>query len=173
MRLFNVFSSKLNTKFYIISILLCVFTALCWCMVYSFFSSEILIENKTPSNEEKCFFILLCIVLISWTISSFSLLRQIISGYAFCMDENGIHSTSTAIIIFSLVFVIPVRTIPYSSIERIEEEKGALTLILKKSEIDVFPPFRLFMPKRYHLFYGFTMEKHEIIKKELNRFIKL
>ncbi len=168
-----MFSSKLNTKFYIVSILLCVFTALCWCMVYSFFSGEILVDNKQPFNEEKWFFIALCIVLISWTISAFSLLRQIISGYAFCMDENGIHSTSTAIIIFSLVFVIPVRTIPYSAIERIEKEKGAFTLILRKSEIDVFPPFRLFMSKRYHLFYGFTVEKHERVKEELNRFIKL
>ena len=143
-------------------------------MVYSFFSGEILIENKPPSNEEKWFFIIvLCIVLTSWTMSAFSLLRHIISGYAFCMDENGIHSTSTAIIIFSLVFVIPVRTIPYSAIERIEKEKEALTLILKKSEIDVFPPFRLFMAKRYRLFYGFTVEKHERVKAELNRFIKL
>ena len=99
-------------------------------------------------------------------------MRQIWMGQAFSMDEEGIHSTATGTIIFALIFIIPVRTIPYSAIENISEESGVLTLHIDKAKIDMIPILRIFAEKRYHLFSGFTAEKQENIKSELYKFIK-
>ena len=79
------------------------------------------------------------------------------------LDEEGIHSTATGTIIFALIFIIPVRTIPYSAIENISEESGVLTLHIDKAKIDMIPILRIFAEKRYHLFSGFTAEKQENI----------
>ncbi len=168
----DMFSPKLNTKFYIISVLLCVFVPLMWWMVYSLAFGNGTIEGFSEVGKW-IFIAALFIIILNWTFSAFSLLRQMISGSAFCMDQNGIHSTLSVFKVFSLIFAVPVRNIPYSAIERVEEENGLLTLVLKKSEIDVFPLFRIFVSKRYNLFYGFTKENSDRIKEELGRYIKL
>lgn len=88
------------------------------------------------------------------------------------MDEDGIHSTATAVIVFAFIFIIPIRTIPYSAIENISEEDGALTLFVDKAKIDMIPILRIFARKRYHFFSGFTAEKQENIKSELDKYTK-
>ena len=121
-------------------------------------------DNLPMDNRIKLLFsIAIGVVVLSWTISLFTLVRQIWMGQAFSMDEEGIHSTATGTIIFALIFIIPVRTIPYSAIENISEESGVLTLHIDKAKIDMIPILRIFAEKRYHLFSGFTAEKQENI----------
>ena len=88
------------------------------------------------------------------------------------IDENGIHNTSTAINVLAFIFVVPIRTIPFSAIERFSEDNGVLTLEIDKAKIDLIPILRIFARKRYHLFSGFTVEKQDIIKVELEKHIK-
>ena len=93
-------------------------------------------------------------------------------GYAFVIDENGIHNTATAINVLAFIFVVPIRTIPFYAVEGFSEDNGVLTLKIDKTKIDVIPILRIFARKRYHLFSGFTVEKQDIIKDELEKYIK-
>ena len=72
----------------------------------------------------------------------------------------------------AFIFIVPIRTIPFSAIERVLEEDGVMTLNIDKAKIDVIPILRIFARKRYHLFSGFTVEKQDVIKVELERYIK-
>jgi len=171
------FKAKLNLKLYklyIAAILLFGIVILGWYGVYFLNKNTIFMEDNLPmDNRIKLLFsIAIGVVVLSWTISLFTLVRQIWMGQAFSMDEEGIHSTATGTIIFALIFIIPVRTIPYSAIENISEESGVLTLHIDKAKIDMIPILRIFAEKRYHLFSGFTAEKQENIKSELYKFIK-
>jgi len=94
-------------------------------------------------------------------------------GYAFRIDENGIHDTATAIMILAFIFVVPIRRIPYNAIQQISEENGILTIRIDKSKIQVVPFLKPFVRKEYHFFSGFTKEKVENIKETLNDFMKL
>lgn len=168
------FKAKLNLKFYILSILLLGIIVLGWYGIYFLNANEILMEDNMPMDvQTKLFFtIVLGLIVLSWTLSFFTLIRQALFGHAFAIDENGIHTTATAINVLAFIFVVPIRTIPFSAIERISEDDGVLTLHIDKAEIDMIPILRIFARKRYHLFSGFTAEKQDIIKVELEKFIK-
>ena len=58
-------------------------------------------------------------------------------GYAFVIDENGIHNTATAINVLAFIFVVPIRTIPFSAIEGFSEDNGVFTLEIDKTKIDL------------------------------------
>ena len=118
------------------------------------------------------FIIAIGAVVLSWTFSFFTLIRQMLFGYAFMIDENGIHNTATAINVFAFIFVVPIRTIPFSAIEKVSEDDENLTLHIDKAKIDIIPFLRIFARKRYHLFSGFTVEKRDIVKAELEKHIK-
>jgi len=168
------FKAKLNLKFYIVSILLLGIVAFGWYSVYFLNANEILMEDNTPMDSETkiLFTVAISAVLLSWTLSFFTLIRQVLFGYAFVIDDNGIHNTATAINVLAFIFVVPIRTIPFSAIERFSEDDEVLTLNIDKAKIDVIPVLRIFARKRYHLFSGFTVEKQDFIKVELEKYIK-
>ena len=168
------FKAKLNLKFYIVSILLLGIVALGWYGAYFLNTNEILIEDNTPmdSQTKMLFTIAIGAVVFSWTFSLFTLIRQMLFGCAFMIDENGIHTTATAINVLAFIFIVPIRTIPFYAIERVSEDDGILTLHIDKSQVDMIPILRIFARKRYHLFSGFTAEKQNIIKTEIEKFIK-
>lgn len=167
------FKAKLNLKFYFVSILLLGIVAFGWYGVFFLNTNEILMEDNTPMDAQTkiMFTILISAAVLTWTFSLFTLARQVIFGYAFVIDENGIHTTVTAIIVLAFIFVIPIRTIPFSAIEKVSEDNGVLTLYIDKTKINVIPILRTFARKKYHLFYGFTVEKQDIIKAEIEKYI--
>lgn len=169
-----IFKPGLNLKFYIVSIILLGFSAFGWYSTYFLNANEILMEDNTPmTRETKIFFtVLLCLILFTWTFSAISVIVQAMRGYGFCMDENGIHNTVTAMLILSVILVIPVKNIPYSAIEKITKEEDVITLHLDKSKIKVSPFLRPFISKKYRLFSGFTKEKQAEAEEHLRRFIK-
>ena len=169
------FKAKLNLRFYIVSILLLGIVVFGWYGgVYFLNTNEILMEDNTPmdSQTKMLFTIAIAIVVLSWTFSFFTLIKQMLFGYAFMIDENGIHNTATAINVLAFIFVVPIRTIPFSAIEKVSEDDGILTLHINKSEIDMIPFLRVFARKKYHLFSGFTVENRDIVKTELEKYIK-
>lgn len=170
------FKAKLNLKFYIIAVLLLGIVVFGWYAgVYFLNVNEILMEDNTPMDAQTkmIFTVVVSIIVSSWTLSLLTVIRQIILGYAFCIDQNGIHSTATAVNILAFIFVIPIKTIPYSAIERVSEENGMLTVHFDKNKIEMLPFLRLFVRKRFHFFNGFTTEQKETIKYELSRYIKV
>lgn len=168
------FKAKLNLKFYIVSVLLLGMVALGWYFTYFLNANEILMEDNTPmdSQTKTLFTIAVCAVVLSWTFSLFTLIRQMLFGYAFTIDVNGIHSTATAINIFAFIFVVPIRTIPFSAIEKVSEDDGILTLHIDKTRVDMIPVLRVFARKKYHLFSGFTVKKQDVVKAQLEEFLK-
>lgn len=150
--------AKLNSKFYIITALLGIFTFLMWNWVYSINTNEILMADDSPMTAEYklLFTIGLCLVAVSWTMSLISLIRQCILGYAYTADENGIYNTLTVKVIFALIFIIPVKQIPGCAISKIIDSDTDTFAILNKSKIVVFRPFRFLASKRYYFFKGFT-----------------
>ena len=167
--------ARLNLKFYIISIVMLCLVVFVWYGIYFLNSNEILMEDNTPmdAGTKSLFTILMSVVAISWIASLLTLIRQIVLGYAFRVDEDGIHSTATAIVILAFIFVVPIKRIPYSAIQQFSEENGILTIRIDKSKIQVVPFLKPFVRKEYHFFSGFTKEKGENIKETLNDFIKL
>lgn len=166
------FKARLNVKFYIVSILLLGLVIFGWYGTYFLNANEILMEDNTPMDPSTklVITILFFVIILSWTVSFWVLFRQMLLGYAFTIDEEGIHGTATAINLLSFIFVMPVRTIPFSAIERVSKEDGILTLYLDKAKIDAVPILRLFVRKRYHLFSGFTVEKQDAIKAAFEKY---
>ena len=98
------FKAKLNLKLYklyIAAILLFGIVILGWYGVYFLNKNTIFMEDNLPmDNRIKLLFsIAIGVVVLSWTIPLFTLVRQIWMGQAFSMDEEGIHSTATGTII--------------------------------------------------------------------------
>ena len=166
------FKAKLNLKFYIVSFLLLGIVIFGWYSVFFLNSNEILMEDNLPMDGQTkmLFSIMISAVLLSWTFSFFTMMRQILIGHAFSMDADGIHLTATAINILAFIFVVPIRKIPYSAIERISQDNEVLTLHINKGEVDMIPAFRIFARKRYHLFSGFTTRKQSEIENELKKY---
>lgn len=97
------FKAKLNFKFYIVSLILLGMVVLAWYGLFFLNTNEILMEDNTQmDNQTKMLFtIVIGAVVISWTLSLFTMIRQMLIGYAFSMDEDGINSTATAINVFA------------------------------------------------------------------------
>ena len=168
------FKAKLNLKFYIVSALLLCLVLFIWYGIYFLNTNEIRMEDNSPMDSETkaLFTVLMSLVCFSWTMSLLTLIRQIILGCAFHMDEAGIHTTATAVMVFAFIFVIPIKTIPYDAIVQVSEDNGILSIKLDKSKIAVLPILRLFARKEYHFFSGFTKETQSEIKHVLEQFIK-
>lgn len=169
------FRAKLNIKFYIISILFLGIVMFGWYGVFFLNKNQILMEDNLPmDNQTKMFLsVAMSLIVLSWTFSCLALVRQILRGCAFSMDDEGVNSTVTAIVVLAFIFVVPIRKIPYSAIERISKEDGMLTLHINKSEVEMISILRIFARKKYHFFYGFTKEKQEEIEAELKKHIKM
>lgn len=83
------------------------------------------------------------------------------------LDEEGIRSTSCAAVVLAFIFVVPVRTIPYSAIESISDKNGVLTLRIDKSKSDIPKALRIFARRSYCFFSGFTKEKMSASRRSL------
>ena len=163
------FTAKLNKKYSICTVLLAGLSAFGWYGIYFLNANTILMEDNTPMSNNIKFLLtfFLTAVIFSWTTSLFMLLRQMILRKAFCLDKNGIHDTMTAGIVLAFIFIVPVKQIPYSAIQNIEETSEIIILSLDRSQVSIIPFFRPFMRRKYHFFNGFTTAKTEEIKKYL------
>lgn len=165
--------AKLNAKFYITSVLLLGLVVFIWYAIYFLNANEILMEDHTPMDPgvKTLFTVALGAVALSWTMSLLTLVRQIIAGVAFRMDEEGIHTTATIVRFFAFIFIVPVKTIPYDAIRRIYKENGILSATIKKSKVQIFPVLKPFLGKEYHFFFGFTREKQDEIGQTIHQFM--
>lgn len=166
--------TKLSAKFYFFAVLLLGIVILGWYGVYFLNANEILMEDDRPMdvNTKKWLTVAMCLIVSSWTLSLLTVIRQMILGYAFYMDESGICSTSSIMVLLAFVFVVPVKRIPYDAIEWVGEENGLFLIKINKSKIEVFPIFRPLVRKEYYFFSGLTKEKTEIIRETLDFFMR-
>ena len=166
--------TKLSAKFYFLAVLLLGIVILGWYGVYFLNANEILMEDDRPMdvNTKKWLTVAMCLIVSSWTLSLLTVIRQIFLGYAFYMDESGICSTSSIMVLLAFVFVVPVKRIPYDAIEWVGEDNGLFLIKINKSKIEVFPIFRPLVRKEYYFFSGLTKEKTEIIRETLDFFMR-
>ena len=162
--------AKLSVKFYIVSILLLILVLFGWYGVYFLNANEILMEDNAPmdSGTKMILTVLMSVVLLSWSLSLVTVIRQMVLGYAFYIDESGINTTATANMVLAFIFVVPVKLIPYDAIQKITEENGILSVEIDKSKIKSASALKLFVRGKYHFFSGFTKEKTEKIKEIIN-----
>lgn len=159
--------ARLNTKFYLVALLLLILSAFAVYGIYFLNANEIRMEDGTPmgTGVKLLFSMMMGVIVLSWIVSFFTVLRQILCRHAFYMDEDGIHKSATAIIVLAFILVVPVTKIPYAAIEEIYEENGILTARLDKSKVEAPRLFHRFVRRDYHFFSGFTKEtKDEILE---------
>ena len=165
--------AKLSARFYIIACVLLGMVALGWYGVKFILTNDVMLGDEPMDSGTKTVIALLIGVIVSsWTLSLFAMIRQIFIGHAFLMDEEGIHSTATASLVFSLLFVVPVKLIPYSAIRRVFEDDGVLTAEIDKSNLPVLPIFKLFIRREYHFFSKFAKTQEKEIKAALDKYMK-
>ena len=167
-------NAKLSLKFYIVTIILIGLVLFGWYALYFLNTNEILMGDDTPMDfgTKMAYTIASSIILLSWSLSAVTLIRQIILGVAFRMDENGIHDTATGINILAFLFIVPVKTITFEAIEELTEENGVLMIKIDKSKIRTFPLLKPFVRKRYFFFSGFTKETTSNIKNKITLYMK-
>lgn len=158
--------AKLSIKFYVVACVLLGLVIFCWYGIYFLNANEILLEDGAPmdSQTKLIFSVIMSVIVSSWSLSLLTVIRQMFLGCAFYIDNNGIHTTATAIMVLAFIFVVPVKLIPYEAIEQISEEDGILSIKINKSKIQTVPILKPFVRKEYHFFSGFTKEKIEKIK---------
>lgn len=164
----------LRGKFYIVTVLLACMVVFGWYGVWFWSANEIMMEDAPMSAEMKTLFaVLMALIVSTWTLSLFTLLRQILAGAAFTLDRNGIHTTATAIIVLAFIIVVPVKRIPFDAIRSLREEDGVLVATLDKSKIALFPPLRLFVRREYRFFFGFAKQNPEQLRRLLLEYTSL
>lgn len=162
------FSAKLNIKYYICTVLLAGFSAFGWYGIYFLNANTVLIENAPMSDSTKILFTsLMAAIILSWTLSFFVMLRQIIIGKAFVLDKSGIHNTVSATGLLAFIFIVPVKYIPYSAIQSIEKHKKSVTITIDKSKVTTTSVFRPLVRKNYNFFNEFTTAKTDDIYEYL------
>lgn len=163
---------KLSIKFYIISMVLFLLVVFGWYSLYFINTNEILTEDNLPlgTDEKLAISVLITLVLASWTVSLLVMIRHIFKGCAYYMDNEGIHNTLSATIVLAFIFVVPVKEIPYSAIDRIAQDDGVVVLHLDKSKIAAPKILKPFMRKEHRMFLGFSKQTPEEIKESLRKF---
>ena len=96
--------AKFSIKFYIVAILLLAMVIFGWYGIYFLNANEILTEDNTAmdSDYKLIFTVLFSLIVSTWSLSLVTVIRQMILGCAFRIDEKGIHDTATGIVIFHL-----------------------------------------------------------------------
>lgn len=168
------FYAKLNSQFYVAALFLLLLVLIGWYGIYFLNANQILMEDNTPmdAGTKLIFSVILGIVVVSWTLSLFTMIRQMVRGYAFSMDSGGIYKTVTFWQVLAFVFVIPVKEIPRDAIESFSDNKdtGAVELAINKSKLDMSPILRPFASKKYRFFAGFTKESPREIKAQFHKY---
>jgi hypothetical protein len=157
--------AKLSFSFYLVSLLLIGITVFAWYGALFMNTEVITDENGQPLDDATCTALtaIICAVAFTWTVSSLTVIRQMLHGYAFYLDEVGIHNTASGLILFAFIFVIPIKLIPYSAITDMYVKDNTLTVTIDKSKIKAIPPLKLFVRREYHFFNGFTkLEANEL-----------
>ena len=167
-----MFKAKLSFKFYIIALILLAMVLFAWEAIYFLNTNEIMMEDEPMDPQTKSVATIFISAIIStWTLSLFTVIRQIVLGYAFYMDENGIHNTATGLILFSLILVMPIKCISYDAILDIVENKNDLCIKIDKSKVQTFPIFKPFIRGEYHFFSALKTVKTKEVKAALDSFM--
>ncbi len=160
--------AKLNARFYIMIVVLAALVFFGWYFgVYFLNTNEILMEDGTPMTARtKLFFTVAeSLIIGSWTLSLFTVIRQAIRGYAFELTENSISHTFLVIIPLAFIFVLPIKHIPFSAITRVTIENGITTLHLNKSKLPVCRLCRWLIPSQYQLCAGYITDQKEWVER--------
>ena len=167
-----MFKAKLNFKFYLVALILLGVVAFGWYGIYFLQTHEILMENGEPmeATNRMVFTVLGVLIVLSWTFSFLMVLIQALRGYAFYMDEDGIHNTATVLVFLAFIFVVPIKEIPYSAIIKTLEVRGIATLVLDKSKLRMSSFLNMFAQQEYHFFHTFTRAKQEEIQEAYYHF---
>ena len=167
-----MFKAKLNFKFYLVALVLLGFTALGWYGIYFFHTHEILMENGVPleATTRIVFTVLGILIVLSWTLSLLTVIGIALRGYGFYMDESGIHNTATAVVFLSLIFVVPIKEIPYSAVIKTMEHRGIVTLMLDKSKLRMSSFLNMFAQQEYHFFHTFIKSSAEDVQNAYHSF---
>ncbi len=104
-------------------------------------ANENLMDDNIPMTPgtKLLFTFALCIIFLSAASSLVVLIRQIILGYAYKIDSEGIHNKLNATILFALVIIIAVKFIPKAAIKSIEKSDSAITIKIDKTKVNTFP----------------------------------
>ena len=166
--------AKLSFSFYFVALLLIGITVFAWYGALFMNTEVITDENGHPLDDatSTAFTAIICAVAFTWTVSSLTVIRQMLFGYAFLIDENGIRNTASGLILFAFIFVIPIKLIPYSAITDMYIKDNALTVTIDKSKIKAIPPLKIFIRKEYHFFSGFTKVDANRLRAMIENYMK-
>ena len=167
-----LYEPKLKPIFYILCVLLCALVVFGWYGVYFLNANEIMMEGEPISSDLKSFVTALFSVIVgSWTLSLFTVVRQAIRGYAFSLDETGICNTCMGIMVFSFIIIIPVSCIPYSAILYLSEKDGEPVVRVKKREVVLPFVLRPFVRSEYFFLYRLCGAKADELKGRLEKYL--
>lgn len=165
------FKSKLNFKFYILTLLMLGAVFIGVYGVYFLNANQIMMDDAPMDRQTKMIYsAVISLVTLSWIFSLITLIRQAFGRCAFIIDEDGIHFGVTALVFLAFVFIVPIKNIPFSAIESISTENGALTLHIDKSRIEMNSILKKLVSKDY-IISGFAKEKMDVIKAELEKYL--
>ena len=166
--------AKLSFSFYFVALLLIGITVFAWYGALFMNTEVITDENGQPLDDatSTAFTAIICAVAFTWTVSSLTVIRQMLFGYAFLIDENGIRNTASGLILFAFIFIIPIKLIPYSAITDMYIKDNALTVTIDKSKIKAIPPLKIFIRKEYHFFNGFTKLEANELRAMIENYMK-
>lgn len=120
---------KLNWRYWFFLILFSGVVILGASVVPNLFAGEITDENGEPLGPAFSIIIgtLMTLVLCTYLITVFTLLRQLVvrRGRGLKITDTGIEDTMVFVNVFALVFVLPVRCIPWEAIKYYDKtDKG-------------------------------------------------
>ena len=168
-----MFKAKISVKIYLLAAFLLGIFAFGWYGISFLNSNEILIKNDEPMDysTKAVITLILALVIASWALSLFVLIRQIILGYAFAVDESGIHRILIPRMVGAFIFILPIKKIPYQAIEQIFEKEEQLFIKIDKSKIAIFPIFKSLVPKEICFNSAFAQDKPQQIKEAIDTFM--
>lgn len=155
---------KLNAKFLFCFAALILALVLAGRVSYSWLTDQITVEGEKGSALLLDIVMPLALLItLSWLWSAVVMLRQyaVHGGQAFTLTEEGIEDTLTFVIIFALIFVLPVKRIPWSAVTYADGEEGYLRA--KRGPIQAG-----FLAKTVVAFRGYQF-CHSFIKPKLTR----
>lgn len=116
---------KLNWKSWFFILLFAAVVAMFIKAVIMIWSGEVSVGDETYSEPMPSFFAVMITVLgglvcLTYSVSFINLLLQHFKygGRAFTIDEKGIHNTLTFVYVFAFAIVVPIKFIPWTSLNK-------------------------------------------------------